>query len=87
MNDVPAKPYAQHDDNDDPRRFCPFSHQIIPGPLGSVTIARPECDLEHCKLADYDKGRCLIAHVPDLLLRIAIALETIAKEMPKLRPL
>jgi len=87
MNDVPPKPYAQNDDEEDPRRFCPVAHQIIPGPLGQVTIRRPMCEPEHCKLADPRTGACRIAETSVLLLRIAIALEQIAKELPKLRPI
>jgi len=86
MNDVPPKPYAEQPGDEDLRRFCPFAHQIIPGPLGSVTIARPECDLEHCKLADQERGRCRMADLADVLVRLSVALEAHVSLVEKLIP-
>jgi len=86
MNDVPPKPYAEQPGDEDVRRFCPLGSVYETGPAGSWLKKLPPCDPEHCALADYGKGRCPIAQIPSLLLRLVTALEGISKDLAWQRP-
>lgn len=75
MNQPEPKPYVIGGNGGDAKKFCPFTALPIPGPLAKITLFRPPCDPDHCKLGITESGECSIRHMAAKLAQLYVLLD------------